>query len=163
MLKNAVKALEKKYSGNGFVAVDNEGALMDALRLANSLAQRENKAYFLVIPVDKTVHSEKDVANVFFLADSKSKMIGYMLDRRKDIDAMFEVNGGQVTDLLWKKSVIIVTERPTVDKFKENSWDKIVALKKEGEEKRNQILAIGEKQIESILKRGEVAVGDSSI
>ena len=25
MLKNAVKALEKKYSGNGFVAVDNEG------------------------------------------------------------------------------------------------------------------------------------------
>ena len=30
MLKNAVKALEKKYSGNGFVAVDNEGALMDA-------------------------------------------------------------------------------------------------------------------------------------
>ena len=158
MLKNAVKALEKKYSGNGFVAVDNEGALMDALRLANSLAQRENKAYFLVIPVDKTVHSEKDVANVFFLADSKSKMIGYMLDRRKDIDAMFEVNGGQVTDLLWKKSVIIVTERPTVDKFKENSWDKIVALKKEGEEKRNQILAIGEKQIESILKKGEVVV-----
>ena len=158
MLKNAVKALEKKYSENGFVAVDNEGALMDALRLANSLARRENKAYFLVIPVDKTVHSEKDVANVFFLADSKSKMIGYMLDRRKDIDAMFEVNGGQVTDLLWKKSVIIVTERPTVDKFKENSWDKIVALKKEGEEKRNQILAIGEKQIESILKKGEVAV-----
>ena len=158
MLKNAVKALEKKYSENGFVAVDNEGALMDALRLANSLAQRENKAYFLVIPVDKTVHSEKDVANVFFLADSKSKMIGYMLDRRKDIDAMFEVNGGQVTDLLWKKSVIIVTERPTVDKFKENLWDKIVALKKEGEEKRNQILAIGEKQIESILKKGEVVV-----
>ena len=39
------------------------------------------------IPVDKTVHA----ANVFFLADSKSKMIGYMLDRRKDIDAMFEV------------------------------------------------------------------------
>lgn len=37
MLKNAVKALEKKYSGNGFVAVDNEGALMDA--------RRENKAY----------------------------------------------------------------------------------------------------------------------
>ena len=33
MLKNAVKALEKKYSGNGFVAV----ALMDA--------RRENKAY----------------------------------------------------------------------------------------------------------------------
>ena len=61
------------------------------------------------------------------------KMIGYMLDRRKDIDAMFEVNGGQVTDLLWKKSatvvtekpVTVVTERPTVDKFKENSWDKI--------------------------------------
>lgn len=170
MLKNAVKALEKKYSGNGFVAVDNEGALMDALRLANSLARRENKAYFLVIPVDKTVHSEKDAANVFFLADSKSKMIGYMLDRRKDIDAMFEVNGGQVTDLLWKKkpiiteksativmknSVTIVTERPTVDKFKENSWDKIVALKKEGEEKRNQILAVGKKQIESILKEKE--------
>lgn len=163
MLKNAVKALEKKYSGNGFVAVDNEGALMDALRLANSLARRENKAYFLVIPVDKTVHSEKDAANVFFLADSKSKMIGYMLDRRKDIDAMFEVNGGQVTDLLWKKSativtekpvtvVTVVTERPTVDKFKENSWDKIVALKKEGEEKRNQILTVGKKQIESILK-----------
>lgn len=154
-LKNAVKALEKKYSGNGFVAVDTEGALMDALRLANSLARRENKAYFLVIPVDKTVHSEKDAANVFFLADSKSKMIGYMLDRRKDIDAMFEVNGGQVTDLLWKKkpiSATIVTERPTVDKFKENSWDKIVALKKEGEEKRNQILAVGKKQIESILK-----------
>lgn len=121
MLKNAVKALEKKYLGNGFIAVDNEGALMDALRLA----RRENKAYFLVIPVDKTVHSEKDAANVFFLADSKSKMIGYMLDRRKDIDAMFEVNGGQVTDLLWKKSATIVTERPTVDKFKENSWDKI--------------------------------------
>lgn len=80
MLKNAVKALEKKYSGNGFVAV----ALMDAL----SLARRENKAYFLVIPVDKTVHSKKDAANVFFLADSKSKMIGYMFDRRKDIDAM---------------------------------------------------------------------------
>ena len=80
MLKNAVKALEKKYSGNGFVAVDNEGALMDA--------RRENKAYFLVIPVDKTVHSKKDAANVFFLADSKSKMIGYMFDRRKDIDAM---------------------------------------------------------------------------
>lgn len=154
-LKNAVKALEKKYSGNGFVAVDNEGALMDALRLANSLARRENKAYFLVIPVDKTVHSEKDAANVFFLADSKSKMIGYMLDRRKGIDAMFEVNGGQVTDLLWKKSATIVTERPTVDKFKENSWDKIVALKKEGEEKRNQILAVGKKQIESILKEGE--------
>lgn len=104
MLKNAVKALEKKYSGNGFVAVDNEGAL--------SLARRENKAYFLVIPVDKTVHSEKDAANVFFLADSKSKMIGYMLDRRKDIDAMFEVNGGQVTDLLWKKSATVVTEKP---------------------------------------------------
>lgn len=163
-LKNAVKALEKKYSGNGFIAVDNEGALMDALRLANSLARRENKAYFLVIPVDKTVHSEKDAANVFFLADSKSKMIVYMLDRRKDIDAMFEVNGGQVTDLLWKKSVTVVTEksvtvvteRPTVDKFKENSWDKIVALKKEGEEKRNQILAVGKKQIESILKEGEI-------
>lgn len=40
------------------------------------------------IPVDKTVHSKKDAANVFFLADSKSKMIGYMFDRRKDIDAM---------------------------------------------------------------------------
>lgn len=156
MLKNAVKALEKKYLGNGFIAVDNEGALMDALRLANSLARRENKAYFLVIPVDKTVHSEKDAANVFFLADSKSKMIGYMFDRRKDIDAMFEVNGGQVTDLLWKrKKEIVVTERPTVDKFKENSWDKIVALKKEGEEKRNQILAVGKKQIESILKEKE--------
>ena len=155
MLKNAVKALQKKYLGNGFIAVDNEGALMDALRLANSLARRENKVYFLVIPVDKTVHSEKDAANVFFLADSKSKMIGYMLDRRKDIDAMFEVNGGQVTDLLWKKSATIVTERPTVDKFKENSWDKIVALKKEGEEKRNQILAVGKKQIKSILKEGE--------
>ena len=51
MLKNAVKALEKKYSGNG--------ALMDARR----------------IPVDKTVHS---------------KML--INDRRKDIDAMFEVN-----------------------------------------------------------------------
>ena len=153
MLKNAVKALQKKYSGNGFVAVDSEGALMDAL----SLARRENKVYFLVIPVDKTVHSEKDAANVFFLADSKSKMIGYMLDRRKDIDAMFEVNGGQVTDLLWKKSATIVTERPTVDKFKENSWDKIVALKKEGEEKRNQILAVGKKQIESILKEGEIS------
>ena len=152
MLKNAVKALQKKYSGNGFVAVDSEGALMDAL----SLARRENKVYFLVIPVDKTVHSEKDAANVFFLADSKSKMIGYMLDRRKDIDAMFEVNGGQVTDLLWKKSATIVTERPTVDKFKENSWDKIVALKKEGEEKRNQILAVGKKQIESIFKEGEI-------
>lgn len=25
-------------------------------------ARRENKAYFLVIPVDKTVHSEKDAA-----------------------------------------------------------------------------------------------------
>ena len=49
--------------------------------------------------------------------------------------------------LLWKKKPI-VTERPTVDKFKENSWD----MKKEGEEKRNQILAVGKKQIESILK-----------
>ena len=36
-----------------------------------------------------------------------------------------------------------------------NLWDKIVALKKEREEKRNQILAVGKKQIKSILKEGE--------
>lgn len=137
MLKNAVKALEKKYSGNGFIAVDNEGALR--------LARRENKAYFLVIPCNALV--DHNAENLFYLVDSKSKMVGYMFDRR---------NGGQVTDLLWKrKKEIVVTERPTVDKFKENSWDKIVALKKEGEEKRNQILAVGKKQIESILKEKE--------
>lgn len=127
MLKNAVKALERKYLGNGFIAVDNEGVLMDAL----SLARRENKAYFLVIPCNTLV--DHNAENLFYLVDSKSKMVGYMFDRRNEIDALFEVNGGQVTDLLWKrKKEIVVTERLTVDKFKENSWDKIV----EGEEKR---------------------------
>lgn len=154
MLKNTVKALEKKYCGNGFIAVNNEGALMDALRLANSLARRENKGYFLIIPCNALV--DHNAENLFYLVDCHNKMVGYMFDRRNGIDALFEVNGGQVTDLLWKrKKEIVVTERPTVDKFKENSWDKIVALKKEGEEKRNQILAVGKKQIESILKEKE--------
>ena len=154
MLKNAVKALERKYLKNGFIAVNDEEALMSAIKLAGLMKKRENKDYFLVIPCNVLV--DHNAENLFYLADCNSKMVGYMFDRRNGIDALFEVKGGQVTDLLWKrKKEIVVTERPTVDKFKENSWDKIVALKKEGEEKRNQILAVGKKQIESILKKGE--------
>lgn len=154
MLKNAVKALERKYLKNGFIAVNDEEALMSAIKLAGLMKKRENKDYFLVIPCNALV--DHNAENLFYLADCNSKMVGYMFDRRNGIDALFEVKGGQVTDLLWKrKKEIVVTERPTVNKFKENSWDKIVALKKEGEEKRNQILAVGKKQIESILKKGE--------
>lgn len=154
MLKNAVKALERKYLKNGFIAVNDEEALMSAIKLAGLMKKRENKDYFLVIPCNALV--DHNAENLFYLADCNSKMVGYMFDRRNGIDALFEVKGGQVTDLLWKrKKEIVVTERPTVDKFKENSWDKIVALKKEGEEKRNQILAVGKKQIELILKKGE--------
>lgn len=154
MLKNAVKALERKYLKNGFIAVNDEEALMSAIKLAGLMKKRENKDYFLVIPCNALV--DHNAENLFYLADCNSKMVCYMFDRRNGIDALFEVKGGQVTDLLWKrKKEIVVTERPTVDKFKENSWDKIVALKKEGEEKRNQILAVGKKQIESILKKGE--------
>lgn len=61
-------------------------------------ARRENKVYFLVIPCNALV--DHNAENLFYLADSKSKMIGYMFDRRNEIDALFEVNGGQVTDLL---------------------------------------------------------------
>lgn len=154
MLKNAVKALERKYLKNGFIAVNDEEALMSAIKLAGLMKKRENKDYFLVIPCNALV--DHNAENLFYLADCKSKMVGYMFDRRNGIDALFEVQGGQVTDLLWKrKKEVVVTERPTINKFKENSWDKIVALKKEGEEKRNQILAVGKKQIESILKKGE--------
>ena len=154
MLKNAVKALERKYLKNGFIAVNDEEVLMSAIKLAGLMKKRENKDYFLVIPCNALV--DHNAENLFYLADCNSKMVGYMFDRRNGIDALFEVKGGQVTDLLWKrKKEIVVTERPTVDKFKENSWDKIVALKKEGEEKRNQILAVGKKQIELILKKGE--------
>ena len=154
MLKNAVKALERKYLKNGFIAVNDEEALMSAIKLAGLMKKRENKDYFLVIPCNALV--DHNAENLFYLADCNSKMVGYMFDRRNGIDALFEVKGGQVTDLLWKrKKEIVVTERPTVDKFKENSWDKIVALRKEGEAKRVQILAVGKKQIESILKKGE--------
>ncbi len=156
MLTNAVKALERKYLKNGFIAVNDEEALTNAIKLGGLLKKRENKDYFLVIPCNAL--ADHNAENIFYLADCKSKMVGYMFDRRNGIDALFEVQGGQATDLLWKRKKeveVVVTERPTIDKFKENSWDKIVVLKKEGEEKRNQILAVGKKQIESILKKGE--------
>lgn len=158
MLENAVKALKKKYTKNGFLAVSDEEDLERQLKVGVRCRDNMRKDYFAVIPCSALV--DKDIENVFYLADCNSKMVGYIFDRRNGIDSLHEINAGQATDLLWKqekkkKPVVVVTERPTVSKFKENSWDKIVALKREGEAQRNQIYEVGKKQIESILKKAE--------
>lgn len=152
MLKNAVKALERKYLKNGFIAVNDEEALLSAFKLVELLKKRENKEYFLVIPANKLV-GVSEIEGIYLLSDRHLKVM-YMYNYNDNV--ILEWEGMNVKEYKWKKAKQqIITERPTVDKFKENSWDKIVALKKEGEEKRNQILAVGKKQIELILKKGE--------
>ena len=152
MLKNAVKALERKYLKNGFIAVNDEEALLSTFKLVELLKKRENKEYFLVIPANKLV-GVSEIEGIYLLSDRHLKVM-YMYNYNDN--AILEWEGMNVKEYKWKKAKQqIITERPTVDKFKENSWDKIVALRKEGEAKRNQILAVGKKQIESILKKGE--------